>query len=99
MKAVGRIVSANEARNLVNNYACGQCWNRLIDIYLGDEKSFVFCSNENCNANYFHSKKGIELARQMDRSNAIEARYNLREILHNPQEGKSVEELLNELGY
>lgn len=99
MKAAGRVVSANEAMKLTVDYVCGRCWQHLNSQYLGNNQSFVYCSNEDCNGDYFHSKKGVERARQEDILNAAEARYNLRDVLPNPHKGKSEDELLKELGF
>ena len=96
-------MDVRDARRFVERYRCSTCWGALEYYPDKDETNLaeVHCYNPDCSGAGFVSKSYVEKRRSQDEADYHEAKLNLREALHlpNPHEGKTPDQLINELGF
>ena len=90
-----------EAQKLVRDYVCSDCWETLVEDYHREARtSAVRCATEGCPCNGLVSREFVERRKAESRAELSEARIALRDAIPwLPGEKKSVEQLLEELGF
>lgn len=99
MEENGKVMVTEEAIRVVERYVCSRCWGRLNTKPAGAHKELVYCFNQNCDGSGFVTRRYADEQRAQDRANYAEVMHNLKGIIPGKYDGKSSQDLLNELGF
>lgn len=92
-----------QAQKIERAYVCSSCWGPLIKIPAPKRQWFLICPHCGPEATRgYVTRAHAERRRLESRAEANEARRNLAGLMpgvDNPHEGKSPDDLLNELGF
>ena len=102
----GQHCTARIAADIVKNYRCSTCFGHLVeDIDPEDSRmSWVYCPREaldECAGGGFWTARFVDSWLAQSIADRWDATDNLKEVVeeHNSSKGKSVEQLLTELGF
>jgi hypothetical protein len=91
-------VSFLMAQGLLDTHVCSSCFGHLIS-HLTNEGVVVTCASCGPATRGYVSKRYAERRRQESMAEKIEAQQVLKNVIPSPNSGKSVTQLMRELGY
>lgn len=88
-----------QAQKIARDYLCSRCWGPLLMTFDRDpDQTEIKCTRDESHYGLV-SKSFVERQRSTDHSNAVEAKFNLRQMGVIPKLASNEEELLSDLGF
>lgn len=98
---MSEIMSPELAQRTVKRYGCAVCWGHLAMYREGPDRFRVECAKHGDEHYGFTTKYFIEKRQQESHGELVETREMLRDlgVVENPHAGKTVTDLLKEMGF
>ena len=96
---MAHIFDEHLAQHTINNYVCSACWGHLISFHEPERMTRVECHRCGTETPGFVTKYYSERRQAESTADKMDVLHNLRGIIPNPNEGKSTDDLLEELGF